>query len=272
MAAVSRLALSLALALFLALFPALSVSAQITIAPENRCSPYARDDYDYPQSIEARIIAENLWGQIISPYTGEVFSGESQTDIEHIVAISEAHDSGLCAAPAETKKQFGQDLHNLTLASPSLNSQKGAKDLAEWRPERSVCWFAQTVAQVKAKYQLSMDLNEASAAIQILQLCAPREQCRSLDLADKLNCYAGWGASGPATLSTTLSASPAQEPTESAEASPESDGDALALYDDNENGRITCAEARYHGIAPVKREHPAYPFMDDRNNDGVVCE
>ena len=47
---------------------------------------------------------------------------------------------------------------------------------------------------------------------------------------------------------------------------------ALRLYDDNGNGRITCAEARNHGIAPVRRDHPAYQFMTDRNNDGIVCE
>jgi hypothetical protein len=48
--------------------------------------------------------------------------------------------------------------------------------------------------------------------------------------------------------------------------------DALALWDDNGNGRITCAEARTHGIAPVRRGHPAYEYMDDRDGDGVVCE
>ena len=48
--------------------------------------------------------------------------------------------------------------------------------------------------------------------------------------------------------------------------------DALALYDDNGNGRITCKEARTHGIAPVSRGHPAYQYMRDADNDGVVCE
>ena len=48
--------------------------------------------------------------------------------------------------------------------------------------------------------------------------------------------------------------------------------DALALYDDNGNGRITCAEARRHGIAPVPRSHPAYRYMRDGDGDGVVCE
>ena len=46
----------------------------------------------------------------------------------------------------------------------------------------------------------------------------------------------------------------------------------LDLYDDNGNGRITCAEARKHGIAPVPRSHPAYKYMRDGDNDGVVCE
>ena len=46
--------------------------------------------------------------------------------------------------------------------------------------------------------------------------------------------------------------------------------DALAMYDDNGNGLITCAEARTHGIAPVCSDHPAYPYMND--GDGIVCE
>ena len=45
-----------------------------------------------------------------------------------------------------------------------------------------------------------------------------------------------------------------------------------ARYDDNGNGRISCAEARAHGIAPVRRGHPAYAHMRDGNNNGVVCE
>ena len=44
------------------------------------------------------------------------------------------------------------------------------------------------------------------------------------------------------------------------------------MYDDNGNGRITCAEARAHGIAPVHRGHPAYEYMRDTDGDGVVCE
>ena len=68
----------------------------------------------------------------------------------------------------------------------------------------------------------------------------------------------------PIVFPTALSAT--EEPT------PTEEVDALALYDDNGNGCITCAEARRHGIAPVYRGHPAYRYMDDRDDDGVVCE
>ena len=55
--------------------------------------------------------------------------------------------------------------------------------------------------------------------------------------------------------------------------SPSADAsDPLARYDDNGNGSISCAEARAHGIAPVKSDHMAYAFMHDADGDGVVCE
>ena len=48
--------------------------------------------------------------------------------------------------------------------------------------------------------------------------------------------------------------------------------DALARYNDNRHGRMTCKEARRHGVAPVHRSHPAYQYMRDGDGDGVVCE
>ena len=150
--------------------------AQITIEPENRCSPYDRGDYHYPASIEAKIVNQNLGGLVFSPYTGEVFRSIRETDIEHIVAAAEAHDSGLCSVDEETRGDFAQDLDNLTLASPSVNRhQKSDKDLADWLPDESVCWYVSTVIQVKAKYGLSMDVDEAETALNVLAECYVQE-------------------------------------------------------------------------------------------------
>ena len=70
----------------------------------------------------------------------------------------------------------------------------------------------------------------------------------------------------------TATATPIPTSDDSATPTPASDVDALARYDDNRNGRINCAEARSHGIAPVHRGHPAYQYMGDADGNVVVCE
>ena len=149
----------------------------LTVAAEHRCSPYRSEEYAYPQAIEDDII-QRLWG-LFSPYTGEAFDSKRDTDIEHIVARSEAHDSGLCHADAATRRAFSRDLLNLTLASPRVNrNPKGAKDAAEWQPAANQCWFAQTGVAVRRAHQLTIDKREADALDGILAWCSSTENFR----------------------------------------------------------------------------------------------
>ena len=214
----------------------------LTVSDEERCSPYDPDDYPYSQSVEPRIVAE-MGGIAYGPYTGRVFDSIRDTDIEHIVARSEAHDSGLCAANSATRKRFSSDLLNLTLAAPNVNRhQKSAKDAAEWLPDLNRCWFAGRVVRVRQKYGLTIDRREADTLDSVLSGCVSVEMV----VAD----------------------TPIAAPTPEASSS----GNALELWDDNGNGRITCAEARNHGIAPGRRGHSAYEYMHDADGDGMVCE
>ena len=216
------------------------------MAPENRCSEYDPDNYHYSPSVEPRIV--DAQGGIYGPYTGTWFDSIKDTDIEHIVARSEAHDSGLCAADPDTKDEFASDLLNLTLASPSVNRhQKSDKDAAEWLPDLNQCWYVDRIVLVRLEYGLTIDRMEADAIDAVLA------GCESMDmiLLEPTN-------TSTATDTSTPTPAPA--------------ANALAMYDDNRNGRISCAEARAHGIAPVRRGHPAYEFMNDRDRDGVVCE
>ena len=142
----------------------------IAIAPEHRCSPYERSDYSYPQEIEADIIARQ--GGMFSPYTGETFASRRESDIEHIVATSEAHDSGACAWTKARRRAFARDLENLTLASPELNrGSKQAKDFAQWQPARNKCWMAATIVAVKRKHSLTVDRAEQQALESVLAGC-----------------------------------------------------------------------------------------------------
>jgi hypothetical protein len=215
----------------------------LKIEPENRCSSYDKSEqYPYPQSVED-IIVENMGGVVYGPYTGRYFDNDRQTDIEHIVAASEGHDSGLCRASANKRIEFATDLLNLTLAAPEVNRcNTGGKcgfDAAEWMPEKNKCWFAGRVLAVKRKYKLSVDQAEADALESVLSNCA------NVDM----------------TFYSAISHSSSTE-----------NASALDLYDSNRNGRITCSEAIAHGIAPVNRHHPAYEHMNDSDGDGIVCE
>ena len=63
----------------------------------------------------------------------------------------------------------------------------------------------------------------------------------------------------------------AQEPEKAEEE--EKCGEWLKKCDANNNGTITCAEARACGLnPPVTKDHPAYNCMNDRDGDGQVCE
>ena len=218
----------------------------LAVAPEDRCSPYDPDDYPYSQSVERRIVA-GMGGIVYGPYTGMWFDSTSETDIEHIVARSEAHDSGLCAASAATRRRFSSDLINLTLASPAVNRhQKSGKDAAEWVPDLNQCWFANRVVEVRKSHDLTIDEHERDALEDVLS------GCTSTDMIVR--------------ESSTPTPTPASAQGDGAANS------ALEMYDEDGDGRITCAEARNHGIAPVRRGHPAYEYMNDADNDGVVCE
>ena len=148
----------------------------LVVAPESRCSPYNADDYRYPQSVEDRVIAE--LGGVYGPYTGRWFANKRETDIEHIVARSEAHDSGLCAADEATRRRFATDLLNLTLASPGVNrNQKRARDAAEWLPDQNRCWFADRSVAVRRKYGLMIDQREADTLERVLSGCQSTASC-----------------------------------------------------------------------------------------------
>ena len=168
----------LTLALAAALAPPPPPAAQtwqgLQVSPENRCSDYRREDYSYRQSVEEEIIGSQT-GTVYGPYTGRTFASAAETDIEHIVAVSEGHDSGLCAQPLQLRRAFASDLLNLTLAAPEINrcgpAGKCGLDAGEWLPDQNRCWFAARVVLVRRKYGLTVDLREAQALLRVLDGC-----------------------------------------------------------------------------------------------------
>ena len=103
--------------------------------PEN---PYHRDAYSSRYRSKEDDINEGL-GSIYSPYTGRCFESDRDTEIEHVVALHEAHHSGLSSADIETKRTFAGDLSNLTLASLEVNRAMSNLDAFVWLPDENRC-------------------------------------------------------------------------------------------------------------------------------------
>lgn len=150
---------------------AVSALLALPVAPEHRCSPYDRSSYPYSQEEEARMEAER--GGLYGPYTGTWFNHRTEADIEHIIALSEAHDSGLCALDGEARQAFSGYDRNLTSAGPILNrEEKGAKDFAEWQPDLNACWMAGRIVEVRTAWGLTVDSAERSALLATLRGCS----------------------------------------------------------------------------------------------------
>ncbi len=116
-------------------------------------------------------------GRWVSLYDGREFTGDGRgLDIDHMVPLAEAWESGAWAWPAERRQAFANDLDNrfaLIAVSASSNRSKGARDLAEWLPpdESSHCAYATSWRDTKLAWGLTFDRAEADALGRALATC-----------------------------------------------------------------------------------------------------
>lgn len=85
-----------------------------------------------------------------------------KSDIDHIVPLKHAHDSGGEKWSKKLKKEFANDLENLVITNRSYNRQKGAKTIAEWLPSNReyACKYVKRWFYIKEKYKLTISDSE----------------------------------------------------------------------------------------------------------------
>jgi competence ComEA-like helix-hairpin-helix protein len=137
----------------------------------------ARQAIGFPQVdlFDSCVIVEGDWYSI---YDGVSYSGAPvEMQIDHVVALAEAWESGAWAWDEATRRAFANDPAHLVAVSSSSNASKAALDLAEWRPVRSAwCVTATITAQVKAAYGLRVDPAEYEAIAEMLGACGGSDQ------------------------------------------------------------------------------------------------
>lgn len=137
----------------------------------------ARQDLLNEFALEVIDRVNNCWiatGSWYSAYDNVTHIGSSSDlDVDHVVALAEAWDSGASEWTVEQRTRFANDPANLILSSRAANSDKSDRDYAQWQGDNPAhrCTFARTVVQVKASYGLTVDPAEMHHLVTTLASC-----------------------------------------------------------------------------------------------------
>ena len=121
--------------------------------------------------VESGTLIDRYSGETINFVKGNISSMEVQ--IDHVVALSNAWQTGAFKLSADQRKALSNDPLNLFAVKGRLNSQKGDGDAATWLPPLKsfrCSYVAQQIA-VKAKYSLWVTAPEKAAMVSILAKC-----------------------------------------------------------------------------------------------------
>ena len=115
-------------------------------------------------------------GSWFSAFDGRSTTTPGEFDIDHLVPLAEAHESGGWQWDRTTRRGFANDEafpHSLIAVSASSNRSKGKKDPAEWLPPatESHCFYADAWVRIKHRWSLSVDVAELIALGRILADC-----------------------------------------------------------------------------------------------------
>ncbi|MET7272263.1 MULTISPECIES: HNH endonuclease family protein [Streptomyces] len=169
-----------------------SYLASLTVATENRTG-YSRDLFPHwitqsgtcntRETVLKRdgsgVVTDSACaatsGSWYSPYDGATWTAASDLDIDHLVPLAEAWDSGASGWTTSRRQAFANDLTRpqLLAVTDNVNQAKGDQDPATWMPSRTDyrCTYVRAWVQVKYYYGLSVDSAEKSALQNQLASC-----------------------------------------------------------------------------------------------------
>ncbi|MFF9620519.1 HNH endonuclease family protein [Streptomyces griseosporeus] len=169
-----------------------SYLSQLTVATENRTG-YSRDLFPHWITISGtcntretvlkrdgtNVVTDSSCaatsGSWYSPYDGATWTAASDLDIDHLVPLAEAWDSGASKWTTAQRQAFANDLTRpqLIAVTDDVNQAKGDQDPATWMPSRTTyrCTYVRAWVQVKYYYDLSVDSAEKTALTNYLANC-----------------------------------------------------------------------------------------------------
>ncbi|MFG2858109.1 HNH endonuclease family protein [Streptomyces mirabilis] len=115
-------------------------------------------------------------GSWYSPYDDTYFTAARALDIDHLVPLAEAWDSGASAWTAAERQAYANDLDDdraLIAVSAASNRSKADQDPTTWQPPAAGyrCTYATDWVAVKTRWGLTVDPAEQTTVAGILKTC-----------------------------------------------------------------------------------------------------
>jgi hypothetical protein len=115
-------------------------------------------------------------GEWFDPYTGETVTDATRLDIDHMIPLKNAHNSGGWAWDKSRKAAFANEMSyadHLIAVTASANRKKGAKGPEAWKPTNKGYWcdYAVDWVRIKTDWDLSATKAEWGALEEMLETC-----------------------------------------------------------------------------------------------------
>lgn len=117
-------------------------------------------------------IEEGRW---FSYYDRKTWTDPADVDIDHLVPLAEAWDSGARRWKAGIRTRFANDLRDrrsLVAVTDNVNQSKSDQDPTDWMPDHGRCRYLRQWVAVKHRWRLRVDRAEKRALREVADSCA----------------------------------------------------------------------------------------------------
>ena len=113
-------------------------------------------------------------GRWFSYYDRVSWTNTGDLDIDHMVPLAEAWDSGARTWTTTVRRDFANDLgdyRSLVAVTDDVNQAKGDQDPGSWLPQYDRCRYLREFVAVKHRWRLTVDSAEKSAMASLASSC-----------------------------------------------------------------------------------------------------
>lgn len=130
-------------------------------------------------SVKTNELCQVISGTLHDPYSGRVITflrgptSSGQVQIDHVVALSNAWQTGAQLLTATEREAFANDPLELLAVAGEENQKKSGSSAADWLPSNKVfhCPYVARQIAVKLKYYLWVSQEEYNAMKRVLTAC-----------------------------------------------------------------------------------------------------